>query len=326
MIDIRRRRLGVALAHAPLALLAAPASRAQSGKPLFIILTVPPGTSIDALARTLGEKLRVSLNRPVVVESRAGGGGVVAVQHIKRSPDDGSVMLLSPTSAVSMHALFTTQPGFDVHQDLAAVCEVAASPHTITVNRALGVESFPAFVEYLRRHPDKASVGTPSLAGLATLMVYQLSRQLKIDFQTVPYKGGQPLLADLLGNQVPAAASVLADYLPEHRSGRIKVLAHASKERSPLAPDIPTFNELGYPIYEARTTFGMFLRRGTPPSIVQDYARHLTAAVRSPDVVEKLQAIGLTPVGGPPEAYHQVVQNDIRQWGPLIAESGLKIN
>ena len=329
MTDLRRRRLSSALALAPIAPIASlgfPSfARAQS-RPLSVILTVPAGTSIDALARTLGEKLRSKLNRSVVVESRPGGGGSIAVQYLKQQPADGSVLMLAPTSSISMHTLFSNLPSFDPEKDLAAICEVAASPHTITVNRAMGVDSFAAYVEHVRKNPKDGSVGTPSLAGLATLMIYQMRKHLKIDLQHVPYKGGQPLLADLMGNQVPAAASVMADYLPEHRNGRIRILAHASDKRSPLAPDIPTFKELGYPFYEARTTFGYFAKKGTPDAMLADYARHLTEAVMSPDVVEKLQGIGLSPIGGTPDAYTRVVLNDAKQWGPLITESGLKIN
>ena len=324
MINIRRRRLSTLLAASSIG--AAGWVRAQDKKPLTVILTVPAGTSIDALARTLGEKMRASLGRTVVVESRPGAGGAVAVQYLKQQSTEGSVLMLAPTSAISMHTLFSSTPAFDP-KDITPVCEVAAAPHTITVNRAMGVNNFKEYVEHMRKNPQLASIGTPSLAGLATLMIYQMRKNLGIDFQHVPYKGGQPLLADLLGNQVPAAASVIADYLPEHRSGRLRILVHASNERSPLAPDIPTFKELGYPFYEARTTFGYYATKGTPDALLAEYAKLLSTAVNSPDVVEKIQAIGLTPIAGStPQGYANVVAKDATQWGPLILESGLKIN
>lgn len=325
MIDIRRRRLSTALATAPLAAMGFPGLVRAQGKPITVILTVPPG-SLDTLARAVGEKLRAKLNRNVVVESKAGGGGAVAVQYIKQGPTDGSMFLLTPTSMISMHALFASSPSFDHEKDLVPVSEVAASPHTITVSRALGVDTFAGYVEAVRKDPKLGSIGTPSLAGLATLMIYQMRKTLKLDLQYVPYKGGQPLLTDLLGNHITAGASVMADYLPEHRNGRIRILAHASNVSSPLAPDIPTFKELGYPFYEARTTFGYYAKKGTSDAVVAEFARHLNEAIVLPDVVKQLQNIGLSPIVGSPEAYARVLQNDARQWGPLIIESGLKIN
>ncbi|MCZ4313267.1 tripartite tricarboxylate transporter substrate-binding protein [Comamonadaceae bacterium G21597-S1] len=326
MTDIRKRRLSTAIAMAPLAALGFPALVRAQDKTLSVVLTVPAGTSLDNIGRTLAEKMRVSLGRPVIVEARPGGGGAVGVQHIKNGPDDGSVLLLAPTSQISMHAMFASTPSFEPEKDLSPVCEVAASPHTITVNTAMGVNTFAAYVEHMRKHPELQSIGTPSLAGLATLMIYQMSKSLNLNFQHVPYRGGQPLLVDLLGNQVPAAGSVMADYLPEQRNGRLRILAHASNERSPLAPDIPTFKELGYPFYEARTTFGYFAKKGTPPDLLAEYGRHLTDALRMPDVVAKLNGLGLSQIGGTPAEYAQVVRSHATQWGPLIKESGIKIN
>lgn len=325
MINLNRRRFGIAMAAAPLGGLGFPHLALAQAKPVTIVLTVPAGTSIDALARVISARLTTRLNRTVVVESRAGGGGVVAVNYLNQFPADGSVLMLAPTSVVSLHKAFTTKPAFEAG-DLMAITEVAGSPHTITVNRAMGVNTIAEYVEYVRKNPKQGSVGAPSLAGLASLLVFQLRKTQKLDLQFVPYKGGQPLLADLLGNQIPAASSVLADYLPEHRNGRIRILAHASDKRSPLAPDVPTFKESGIQIPEIRSNFGLFAKKGTPDATIQTYAQYVNEALAAPDVIERLAGMGLSPIGGTPQDYQQKIIAEDKYWEPVIAEAGLKIN
>lgn len=324
--DLIRRRLTASLIAAPaLALGLATSSRAQT-KRLTIILTVPPGTASDSLARMLGEHLRVKLNRPVVVESKAGGGGVVAVQYLRQFEADGSYILLTPSSAISLLQLFTSKPTFDWERDLVPVCDGAAAPHTITVNSALGVNTFAEYVEYLRRNPKQGSIGTPSPAGLASLLVYQIRKTLNVDVQHIPYKGGSPLLADLLGGQIPASASVLPDYLADHRAGKLKILAHASETRTTLAPAIPTFSELGYPSLVAVTSFGFFAKAGTDPAVIAEYNTAINDGLASPTIVDRLHQMGLVPVGGGAAEYRRKLMAERIRWAPLIKETGMTVD
>ena len=325
MIDHSKRRLATGLALAPVALGFPALVRAQ-GKPLTIVLTVPPGTSSDILARLIGERLRVKLNRPVVVESKSGGGGVVAVQHLKQFEPDGNYLMLAPTSAISLLPLFSTKPPFDADRDLVGVCEAASAPHAITVNTASGINSFAEYIEMVRKDPKRGSVGTPSPAGLASLLIHQIRKSLNVDLQVVAYRGGQPLLTDLLGNQIPASASILPDYLADHRAGKLRILAHASEKRSPLAPDLPTFAELGYPSFVAVTSFGFFARAGTPVAMVNDYAGAITEALGTAPIIERLRTLGLEPVGGTAADFQRKVVNDRTRWAPLIKETGMKID
>jgi len=326
MTDSNRRRLLVGLASTP-ALLGAPGLlRAQTTRPLTIVLTVPPGTSSDILARLVGERLRARLNRPVVVDSRSGGGGVVAVQHIKQMEADGSHLLLAPTSAISLLPLFSSKLPFDADKDLVAVCEAAAAPHAITVNSSSGIQNFAEYVDMVRKNPQKGSVGTPSPAGLASLLIHQIRKTLNIDVQVVPYRGGQPLLTDLLGGQIPASASIMPDYLNDHRAGKLRILAIASDKRTPLAPDLPTFAELGYPSFSAVTSFGFFARAGTPASLVSEYAAAITEALGVQALVERLRQMGLEPVGGTPAEFQRKVTGDRTRWSPLIQETGMRID
>jgi tripartite-type tricarboxylate transporter receptor subunit TctC len=326
MINASRRRFVASMAAAP-AILAAPSLvRAQSGKPLTIFLTVPPGTSSDTLARMLGTRLSAKLNRPVVVESRSGAGGLVAIQALRSLDADGSTLMMAPNSAVSLLPLFSSKPTFDLDRDLLPVVECASAPTAFTVNPASGVNSMAEYFESVRKSPKQGSIGVPSPVSMGALVIYQLGKQLNLPLQAVPYRGGAPLLADLLGNQVPCSGSILPDYLEMHRAGKLKILAHCSDKRSPLAPEIPTLAEAGYPGYVAVTSFGLYAKAGMPASIAADYSAIVNEALASAPVTESLHRMGLVPVGGTPAEFHRKVLADRARWAPIIKESGIRMD
>lgn len=324
MFTPNRRRF-VATLGAASAVLAAPAVRAQT-KPLTIILTVPPGTSSDTLARMLGDRLRGKLNRTVVVESKSGAGGLVAIQHLRQFDADGSYLMMAPNSAVSLLPLFSTKPTFDYESQLQAVVECASAPMAFTVHPDSGVKTLAEYFDSVKKDPKRGSIGVPSPVSMGALVIYQLGKQLNLPLQAVPYRGGSPLLADLLGNQIPASGSILPDYLENHRAGKLRVLAHASEKRSPLAPEIPTIAEAGYPGYVAVTSFGLYARNGTPTNIANDYAAIVSEALASAPVVEALSKMGLVPVGGTPADFHKKVLSDRARWAPVIKDSGIKMD
>jgi tripartite-type tricarboxylate transporter receptor subunit TctC len=320
-----RRRFVAHLATGAAALAAPALVRAQA-KPLTIFLTVPPGTSSDTLARMLGERMGAKLNRTVVVESRSGAGGLVAINAMRQLDADGSTLMMAPNSAVSLLPLFATKPTFDPDKDLQAIVECASAPMAFTVNPAAGVNTLAEYFDAVKKDPKRGSIGVPSPVSMGALVIYQLGKQLNLPLQAVPYRGGSPLLADILGNQIPASGSILPDYLEMHRAGKLKVLAHASEKRSVLAPDIPTITEAGYPGYVAVTSFGLYAKAGIDMKIANDYAAMVTEALASAPVVEALHKMGLVPVGGTPAQFQAKVTADRVRWAPVIKESGIKMD
>jgi len=320
-----RRRFVAALGAAG-ATLAAPALVRAQSRPLTIVLTVPPGTSSDTLARMLGERLRARLNRTVVVESKSGAGGLVAIQHLRTLEADGSALMMAPNSAVSLLPLFATKPTFDYEKELMAVVECASAPMAFTVHPDSGVKTLAEYFDSVKKDPKLGSIGVPSPVSMGALVIYQLGKQLNLPLQAIPYRGGSPLLADLLGRQIPASGSILPDYLEYHRAGKLRVLAHASEKRSPLAPEIPTITEAGYPGYVAVTSFGFYAKAGMPPAIANEYAAIVTEALGTAPVVEALHKMGLVPVGGTPAEFHRKVLRDRERWAPVIKDSGIKMD
>lgn len=323
-IDSRRRKVVSGMVAAPLAF---SASRvlAQTDTPLTIVLTVPAGSSLDALARMLAERMRVALNRTVIVESRPGAGGLVAIQYLKKQKADGSFLLMAPNSSISLLPLFTSKPTFEL-EELYPVVDCTSAPMAITVNTASGLETLQEYFESVRKDPVQGSIGVPSATSLMAPLVFQLGRELKLPLQTVAYRGGAPLLADLLGNQIPASGSIIPDYLEHHRAGKLKILAVASQSRSVLAPDIPTFAEAGVPGYDAITFFSMYARAGVPEKLATQYAEIVTEALHSEEIKGTLHRMGLVPEGGTSAELLQKIRANRERWAPVIKEAGIRMD
>ena len=228
----------------------------RNGKPLKMILSVPPGAALDASARLLAEKLRVSLDRPIVIDYKVGGIGLSAGEFLKTTEPDGSYLLFTPSSFFAYHPFLYSKLTYDPDKDLLPVCEGLTIPTAITVSSASGIATFKDWVEAVRRDPKMRFVGTPGLRASACSSRCRWARLSASTCRSCPTRAAGPLQTDLLGGQVPASASVIADYLELHRAGRLRILAQSSNTRSPLAPDIPSFTELGYPDSSARPRSG----------------------------------------------------------------------
>jgi tripartite-type tricarboxylate transporter receptor subunit TctC len=142
----------------------------------------------------------------------------------------------------------------------------------------------------------------------------------------VAYKGGRPLLTDLLGGQVPASGSVIADYLEMHRAGRLKILAQSRPGRSVLAPDVPSYTELGHPEFVGKTIFGFFVKAGTPRALIEQYSKAITEALRAPETSKRLNDIGLEVAGGSPEDFHKALLDDRNRWAPIAKAAGIRLD
>jgi tripartite-type tricarboxylate transporter receptor subunit TctC len=324
---ILTRRSFVARLGAAAAALSLPAGlQARTDKPLKLILSVPPGAALDASARLLAEKLKTSLERPVIIDYKVGGIGLAAGEFLKNNEADGANLLFTPTSFFSYHTFLYSKLSYDPDHDLVPVCEGVTIPTATTVSAASGISSFAEWVDAIRRDPKMRFVGTPGPSGVGVFLTLLMGKTFGVELQVVPYKGGRPLLTDLLGGQVPASASVIADYLELHRSGRLRILAQSLVGRTALAPDIPSYTELGYPDFFGKTSFGFFVKAGTPRALIDQYAKAITDALRLPEIGKRLNEIGLEVAGGTPEEFQKALLDDRNRWAPIAKQAGIKLD
>src|SRR3954468_24326375 len=274
-------------------LLAASAALAQSdypGRPLRLLVTVPPGGAADFIARLIGAKLAESLGQPVVVENRAGASGTIAAEAVARAPPDGYTLLQNSitTHGIGPH-LFDKLP-YDPVKDFAPVSGLALLPLIMAVNADVPAKTVPELIALAKRQPlNFASSGN----GGAPHMAAELFKSVTgAPIVHVPYKGSGPAVTDLVGGRVQIMFDAAPSLIQHVRSGKLRVLAAASAERNPLLPDVPTFAELGYPQVDVSLWYGLLAPAGTPRPLIDRLNRDVAKALDSAEVKERLQAQG----------------------------------
>lgn len=324
MTLISRRRFG-AVAMTGVAALAMPhVARAQ--QPLKMIVVVPAGASMDSIVRIVADKIPALTGRSVVVEYKPGGTGLVAGSFMKGTPPDGSHIMFAPISTVAFFPfLYDTLP-YDPQTDLTPVCEGAVAANALTVSNSLGVSTLAEYIEAVKREPKNGNVGTSSLGSVGAFLITLMRKTTGADVRLIAYRGGQPLLTDLIGNHIAAGQSVLSDYLEPHRAGLVKVIGVSTEQRSKLAPDIPTFKEQGFADLHGQTSMGFFVRGGTPQATVTQYADAISKALAMPDVVKRLADLGMEATGGTPDTFAGILDRERRRWEPVAREAGIKLS
>jgi len=321
---VTRRRFSMGAAALSIGLASPRILRAE--QPLKMIVVVPPGASMDSIVRIVSDKLPEILGRSIVVDYRVGGTGLVAGSFMKSTAPDGSHIMFAPISTMAFFPfLYSTLP-YDPDSDLTPVCEGAISPNAICVGKQVDASNLREFIDLVRRDPARGSVGTSSLGSVGAFLIHQMRKTTGADLRLVGYRGGQPLLTDLLGNHIPAGQSVLSDYLEPHRSGLVKILGVTTEKRTPLAPDIPTFKEQGFAELYGQTTMGFFVRGGTSSDLVTQYATAISKALAMPDVTKKLAALGLEATGSSPQSFAETIASERKRWEPVAREAGIKLN
>jgi len=310
---------------APLTPLFAQGTLALPGT-IKIIVVVPAGASMDNIARLVADRLKDSLKRNVVVDYKVGGTGLVASQFMKTTEPDGGHVMFAPLAVAAFFPFLYARLPFEPDVDLAPLCDGVHIPHSLAVSMASGVQNLAQFLEGARADPLKGSIGTSSMSSVGALLMLRLRQLANVDLQLVAYKGGQPLLADLMGNQVPAGVSVISDYLAQHQAGRVRLIATGGARRSPLAPDIPTLVESGFADLYGVSSIGFFARGGTPQPVQELLSREINAVLKQPEVRSRLLAMAAEPVGGSPAEFRQLILSERARWGPVAKAANIKVD
>lgn len=318
MIDRRALLSGCA------SLALAEAALAQSGPLTKIIFPFAAGGGGDTICRLIAEHLRQPLDRTVIVENRTGADGLIGIKAVMTAPPDGATILITTGPTMYLLPMVETKPSFDHARDFVPVSLLGRFEFCIATGPATDAKDFGQFVAWLKANPAKSSFGVPSNGTIPHFTGSRLEQILGIPMTRVPYRGGAPIVKDLIGGHLPSAVITLADALPQHRAGGLRVLAVSSAQRSPFLPDVPTLRENSIDLV-ADAWYGMWLPAGSSP----DFAKRLSAAVAGvlakPDVREKLLAIGLIPVGTTPEELTQELAAGTAFWQPIVKATGYKI-
>src|SRR5215831_18904649 len=300
-------------------LLAATAATAQEWptRPIRVIVSFPPGGTVDITARIVQPKLSESLGQTVVIENRGGAGGAVATEAVARSAPDGYTFLYT----LSSHTInpFLYKLSYDVERDFAPVSLLVSVPQLIAANPSVPAKTLRELVAAAKGRPGAYSYASPGSGTPGHIAGELLKLKAGINIVHVPYKGGGPAVVDTIAGQMPMLILTASAALSFARAGKLRALAVTTLKRSPAAPEIPTVaEELNLPDYEVDSWVAMFAPAKTPAAIIARMQKEVARVVQLPDVRQRLLEQGADPVGSSPDALDRVVRTELKNWAAVI--------
>jgi tripartite-type tricarboxylate transporter receptor subunit TctC len=297
---------------------------AQDSKSITIIVGFPPGGSPDFVARTLADKLSQKLKRTVVVDNKTGAGGQLALAALVNGNADGSAYVLTPAAMMTMTPLLYSKLPYEMAK-IEPVMTACKIEHGVVAGPSTPAKTVAELVAWMKATPEKAFYGIPAAGSTPHFVGMLLARAAAVDAQAVLYRGGPPMIADLLGGQVPAAVNVLGNFIEQHRAGKLRVLATSGAARSPLLPDVPTLAEAGFPQAQAEDWYGFVAKVGTPQSESTAFAAAVREVLEIREVRTALQSSGHNPfVMNTSELANDIVAAQ-KRWSDLIKATNFKL-
>ena len=303
----------------------AASAQAWPDRPIKFIVSAPAGSSLDTLARVVGDKLKDRLGQPVVVENKPAAGGTVATAEVAKSPPDGYTMVLAFNGPLAFGPLLQRLP-YDVQKDLAPVIITTNQPNVLVINADLPVKTLRELVAYAKANPGKlnyASVGNGSSSHLSMELLKSMAG---FDALHVPFNGSPPAVTATVQGETQMMFAVMQPLQPQIQAGKLRPIGVTTAKRFALLPDLPAIAESGYPGFEALAWNGVLVAAGTPRPIIDRLNAEMNAILKMPDVVQRLHGFGFDLIGGTPEDFGNLIKGENERWAPVIRKLGLKID
>jgi tripartite-type tricarboxylate transporter receptor subunit TctC len=305
--------------HAAMALDSWPA------KPITLIVPFAPGGTTDVISRAVGQKLAQALQQPVVVENRPGAGGTLGASFVAKAPADGYTFLMATIAHTMAPGIYKTLP-YDFVKDLDPIGLVALTPNVLLVNPSIPVKSVPELIAYIKANPAKVNYGSAG-NGSTEHLSGELFRSLTgTDITHIPYKGGAPMMTDLIGGQIQMAIETSPSAAPHVRSGRVKALAVTTSKRSSAYPGVPTMDEAGVKGYEVTTWYAIMAPHGTPIAIEQRVRAELAKLLVLPDMQKQFEEQGVSAGDMTVDQLTDFIRTETVKWTKVARDSGATAN
>ncbi|HEX2825896.1 MAG TPA: tripartite tricarboxylate transporter substrate binding protein [Burkholderiales bacterium] len=320
-------KIRVLASAALIALLPAVSAAAQyPDRPVRFVVPFPPGGTNDIFARVVGAKLGEYFGEQVVIDNRPGGGGSLGAEIAAKARPDGYTLLLANTGPNAIDVSLRPRSSYDPVRDFAPVTQIASVPLVLAVHGGLAAKTLSQFVAAAKAAPGQlnyASAGNGSIAHLATEL---FKAHAGVSLSHVPYKGTPQALTDLVSGTVSLLFTTTVSSGPFIKTGKIRPLAIAAPERSPLLPDVPTMAQAGQKGFELSSWYGIVVPAKTPQAIVDRLYRETAKALRSPDIVQRFEALGGNAVGSDPQAFGIFLRQEVERWANAVRLSGARID
>ena len=312
--------LGLALVQA------APAQDNYPTRPIVMVVGFAPGGGTDTVARIIAKKVGDSIGQTVVVENKAGAGGVVATDFVAHGAADGYTILLGSVGSLAVAPHLIAKLPYDPLRDLAPITMAVVFANVLVVQPSMPARTLAEFVQLAKASPGKITYGSSGIGGAGHLAGELLELTAGIDIVHVPYKGGGPAMQGMLGGQVDAIFATPVSSGAQIRAGKVRAIATTGAKRSTYLPDVPTVAESGYPGYEATNWYAFMAAAGTPREILARLHRELVQALAAPDVHEQLAKQGIEAQPGTPEELANYIKRELETWGRVVREAKIQVN
>jgi len=308
----------------PILLTASLACAQYPGKPVRLVVPFPAGGPTDIVGRTISQKLSESLGQPVIVDNRAGAGGVIGTEFVAKSPPDGYTILLGTIGGLAVAMSLYPNRGYDTLRDFQAVAQAVTVTNILVVHPSLPARTVKELLSLARARPGTLNYASSGSGTVTHLAGELLNTMAHVKIVHIPFKGGAPALTALMSGEVEMNFENSLIVVPHIKAGRVRAIAVTGAQRSKLIPDLPTIAEGGLPGYNASGWYGFVLPAAVPKEIVSRLANDFNRILRMPDVVERLSGQGAEPVINTPEQFTAFIRTEIDKWTRLVKTANMK--
>ncbi len=296
-------------------------------KPIRLVVPFPPGGATDIMARTLGEKLAVAFKQPVIIDNKAGAGGIIGTDAVAKAPADGYTLVLSLSNSLLTNQFLYEKLPYDTQRDLTLVYQIATAPLVLVVHPGVPANTAPELLLYVKANKGKLAYGSYGIGAYPHLAGAHMSQTQQADMNHIPYKGEAPMMQELIGGQIQMAYASALQAKPQIEAGKIKAIGVTGERRMSTLPNVPTLAEQGLQDEAYRVTgwLAFAVPAGTPKAVVDRIAAEVRAACQLPDVRARVAAMGFDIKDSSPEAFAVVYKQELPVWERLIKQSGAKL-
>ena len=319
---IKMKRLFLATAFVSACAFAQP----YPSKPLTLIVPFPPGGSTDIIGRIAAEGMAKELGQPIVIDNRGGAGGAIGARAIADAPADGYTIGLATVSTHVVNPVVRSDLRYDPLRDFTLISQIAAVPNVVSIHPSVPARDMKEFIDYAKKNPGRLNFGSPGRGSLGHMIGETFKYSAKVDILHVPYKGAGPALNDTLAGQVQVLFDNLPSSLPHIQSGKLRALAVASEKRVAALPQVPTFAEVGMPLVNDPSWFGLIAPARLAPEPAARLHGALLQALNQPETGKRLEATGAVAVGSSAEEFRKMLAASIDNARNIVREAGLKFD
>jgi tripartite-type tricarboxylate transporter receptor subunit TctC len=323
-MTMMQRMRRVVVAAAMLAMTAHALAQVYPTKPIRLVVPFPPGGAVDFYARVVQQPLGELLGQPVVIDNKVGASGMIGADIVAKAAPDGYTLLLGNIASLAINVGIYPTMTYAPAKDFTPIIRTVDVNYALVVHPSLPVRTVPELIAYAKANPGTLSYGSAGSGSLPHLGTELFKAQTGTTIVHVPYKGGGPMVTDLLGGTVQMVIADQANLMPHVATGRLRALAVATPRRSPNAPDLPTIAETGVTGFEATAWQGLVGPAGLPPDVVKRLNDAFNKVMAMPAIRDKLIAGGLDPVGGTPEQFGRFINTEITKWTKIAKDVGAK--